>query len=102
MRICNFIDTHSWQSFTLSPLNFFDYDVSMSSKNAILMDLDAVSGKWVIDEYGISEPVCVPPPPQPVDYGNDIAFDIDGRVVLQGGADWLRANLWPYLNRVHA
>ncbi|KAH7102240.1 amine oxidase catalytic domain-containing protein [Auriculariales sp. MPI-PUGE-AT-0066] len=82
-------------SFVLSPLNFHDYDVSIGSANAVTMDFDGKS--WIVDENDVKEPLCAPSPPPPVDYGNDVAFDVDGVAVHGGGAKWLRANVWPYI-----
>jgi len=79
-----------------------DYDVSIGSTNAVVMDLDWGTGKWNINEYGVKEPLCAPSTPPPVDYGHDTAYDLDGNRVVTADSDWLRANVWPYLNRVYA
>ncbi|KAF8316633.1 amine oxidase catalytic domain-containing protein [Clavulina sp. PMI_390] len=86
-------------SFILSPLNFHDYDVSMDSSNAVLMDQDPKTKQWSFDEYDVKAEYCAPPELPPLDYGNDMIFDLDGNPVDKDAPErepWLRENQFPH------
>ncbi|EJD41689.1 amine oxidase catalytic domain-containing protein [Auricularia subglabra TFB-10046 SS5] len=87
-------------NFVLSPLNFHDSDVSLASANAVLLS-QGKDGKWTADENGVHEPRCAPASAPPLDYGNDVAYDLNGDEVHDPALPWLRANLFPYLNLVN-
>lgn len=86
-------------SFTLSPLNFHDRDISMDSLNAVLLTRDEKSGKWDVDEYGVLAKHCAPPPLAPLEYGTDRLFDLQGRPVKSAPNEWLRENAFPYIGQ---
>ncbi|EEB99776.1 hypothetical protein MPER_00460 [Moniliophthora perniciosa FA553] len=68
-------------SFVLTPLNYFDYDVTMESSNAILLSMPEVPGKaYPFDDYGVKQDfTCVPEPPKPFEYQPVQAFDVQGK-----------------------
>ncbi|EIN14536.1 amine oxidase catalytic domain-containing protein [Punctularia strigosozonata HHB-11173 SS5] len=67
-------------SFFLTPLNYFDWDVSVESSNAILLSApDVPGGSYKYDDYGVSPVECVPPPLAPFEYKGLKAFGSDGR-----------------------
>ncbi|THU91056.1 amine oxidase catalytic domain-containing protein [Dendrothele bispora CBS 962.96] len=78
-------------SFMLTPLNYFDSDISMESSNAILIDpttsLPSSSGLgsgsvYAHDDYGVKQDFsCVPEPLKPFEYSDIRMFDLDGREV---------------------
>ncbi|KZV97864.1 amine oxidase catalytic domain-containing protein [Exidia glandulosa HHB12029] len=86
-------------AFVLSPLNFHDSDVSLASANAVLLNQDA-HGRWVADENGVKEPRCVPKPPAALDYGHDVAYDLNGKEIRDPASPWLRAEVFPYANHM--
>ncbi|KAF9035083.1 amine oxidase catalytic domain-containing protein [Hymenopellis radicata] len=57
-------------SFILTPLNYFDYDVSMESSNAIVLNIPKdPSQPFTYDDYGVKQDfTCIPAPPLPFDY----------------------------------
>ncbi|KAH9482139.1 Amiloride-sensitive amine oxidase [copper-containing] [Psilocybe cubensis] len=57
-------------SFLLTPLNYFDADVSMEMKNAILLHPPkAPGGSYTFDDYGVKQDVtCLPDAPAPFEY----------------------------------
>ncbi|EJF56720.1 amine oxidase catalytic domain-containing protein [Dichomitus squalens LYAD-421 SS1] len=66
-------------SFFLTPLNYFDYDVSIDSRNAILLSAPEKPGApWAFDDYGVRQAHCVPPPVAPFEYRGVSAFGLDG------------------------
>lgn len=86
-------------SFVLSPLNFHDFDVSMDSSNAILMNQDPLSGEWEFDEYDVRAEHCSPSKVPPLDYGNDVLYDLGGEIVNKDSPErepWLRESQFPH------
>jgi primary-amine oxidase len=72
--------TVSLLSFFLTPLNYFDYDVSVESTNAILLSApDVPGGEYKYDDYGVSPVHCIPPPVSPFEYKGLKAFGTDGK-----------------------
>ncbi|EGO02293.1 hypothetical protein SERLA73DRAFT_86572 [Serpula lacrymans var. lacrymans S7.3] len=68
-------------SFFLTPLNYFDYDVSIDSTNAILLKNPARPGDpFTYDNYGVEPAYCVPPAPAPFEYSPVQIFDLDGKL----------------------
>ncbi|KAF8887255.1 amine oxidase catalytic domain-containing protein [Gymnopilus junonius] len=57
-------------SFMLTPLNYFDSDISMELKNAILLRAPEKAGSpYSYDDYGVKQDFnCLPEPPSPFDY----------------------------------
>ncbi|KAI0260015.1 copper amine oxidase [Gloeopeniophorella convolvens] len=57
-------------SIFLTPLNYFDSDVSLAARNAVLLRPGANPGDttWTTEEYGVQQPRCVPPPVPPLVY----------------------------------
>ncbi|KAF4619282.1 hypothetical protein D9613_004722 [Agrocybe pediades] len=57
-------------SFILTPLNYFDYDVSMELKNAILLQWPERTGDpFAYDDYGVKQHTnCLPDAPPPFAY----------------------------------
>ncbi|KAF9535149.1 copper amine oxidase [Crepidotus variabilis] len=57
-------------SFVLSPINYFDYDISMDLKNAILLQEPRIRGDaFDFDNYGVQQDfTCLPDPPSPFEY----------------------------------
>jgi primary-amine oxidase len=61
----------------LAPWNFNDHDVSMESRNSVLLNGE---GNWVIEE-AVKPPQCVPSTPPPLEYHGTIVFGEDGSPV---------------------
>ena len=57
-------------SFMLTPVNYFDYDVSLESKNAILVHpLKGQAGAYEFDDNGVKENFhCLPDAPPDFEY----------------------------------
>ncbi|KIY43143.1 amine oxidase catalytic domain-containing protein [Fistulina hepatica ATCC 64428] len=71
-------------SFLLLPLNYFDYDISMESKNAIVLNMPTEEdGAFTYDDYGVNlEYTCVPHTPPRFQYTPHQTFDADGKLRL--------------------
>ncbi|KAK1234331.1 hypothetical protein PQX77_002470 [Marasmius sp. AFHP31] len=67
-------------SFLLTPFNYFDYDVSMESSNAILLTSPKIPGEpFAYDDYGVEQGyTCVPEAPPPFEYFLPIGFSEEG------------------------
>jgi len=66
-------------SFFLTPLNYFDYDVSIESTNAILLKNPEKPGDpFTYDDYGVRPAHCMPEHPSPFEYQPAKMFDVDG------------------------
>ncbi|KZS99972.1 amine oxidase catalytic domain-containing protein [Laetiporus sulphureus 93-53] len=78
-------------SFFLTPLNYFDADVSMESKNAIVLSPPATLGDpWAFEDYGVEPVNCVPGEVPPFVYRGVRAFGLDGGVARPGSVDEMR------------
>ncbi|KAI3611759.1 copper amine oxidase [Moniliophthora roreri] len=79
-------------SFVLTPLNYFDYDVSMESSNAILLSMPEEPGDaYPYDDYGVKQDfTCVPEPPKPFEYRPLQTFDVEGKKQKPKGIEELR------------
>lgn len=62
LRVCG--------SFLLTPLNYFDYDVSVELQNAVIMHPPEIPGDpFTFDDYGVKQDfTCVPERPAPFEY----------------------------------
>ena len=69
-------------SFFLTPLNYFDHDVSIDSLNAILLQAPSNPGDpFSFDDYGVRPVDCVPRAPAPFEYAPVKIFDHQGEAV---------------------
>ncbi|KAH7926787.1 amine oxidase catalytic domain-containing protein [Leucogyrophana mollusca] len=67
-------------SFFLTPVNYFDYDVSIESTNAILLQSPEKPGDpFSHDDYGVRPAHCIPEPVAPFEYFPVQIFDLDGK-----------------------
>ncbi|KAF8590695.1 amine oxidase catalytic domain-containing protein [Ramaria rubella] len=68
-------------SFFLTPLNYFDYDVSIDASNAVLLraPLEA-GGTFSFDDYGVKPKNCLPDPVPVFEYSGMKNFDPDGNL----------------------
>lgn len=69
-------------SFLLTPLNYFDSDISLESTNAILLSAPSQPGEpWGFDDYGVKQDfTCVPETPPPFEYLDPKVYDEEGRL----------------------
>ncbi|KDR84410.1 hypothetical protein GALMADRAFT_220168 [Galerina marginata CBS 339.88] len=67
-------------SFTLTPLNYFDHDVSMELKNAVLLHFpQKVGDPFAFDDNGVKQDfTCLPDAPAPFEYSPAHWFGNDG------------------------
>ncbi|KAJ7472719.1 amine oxidase catalytic domain-containing protein [Mycena latifolia] len=65
-------------SVLLTPFNFNDWDPSIDSLNAILMDVPEPGEAWKGDENGVESNYCLPPPLRKFDYPGINTFEEDG------------------------
>lgn len=71
-----------FHSFFLTPLNYFDHDVSIDSTNAILLQTPAQPGDpFSFEDYGVRPVHCVPKAPAPFEYAPVHIFDRRGEEV---------------------
>ncbi|KAH9914348.1 amine oxidase catalytic domain-containing protein [Fomitopsis serialis] len=78
-------------SFFITPLNYFDFDVSMESSNAILLAPPKTPGDaWGYDDFGVKDANCVPGPVPPFEYRGVQAFSLDGKLAPPESADEMR------------
>jgi len=69
-------------SFFLTPLNYFDYDISIDSTNAIILTPPEDRGDpFAYDDYGVKPAHCVPAAPPPFEYYGMTIHDHDGNLV---------------------
>lgn len=67
-------------SFLLTPLNYFDSDISMDSTNAILLTPPQVPGDpFGYNDYGVKAVECIPDAVPPFEYKGLKAFGLDGK-----------------------
>lgn len=75
-------------SFFLTPLNYFDSDVSIDSLNAILLsDPSKPGGPYTYEDYGVKPVTCVPEEVPPFQYHGLTAFGLDGKVAPARSAE---------------
>ncbi|KAI0646161.1 amine oxidase catalytic domain-containing protein [Trametes meyenii] len=78
-------------SFFLTPLNYFDADVSTESTNAVLLSAPGAPGRpWAVDDYGVAPAHCAPAAVPPLEYVGVRAFDLAGRPAPPATADEMR------------
>jgi len=78
-------------SFFLSPLNYFDHDVSIESMNAILLNMPTEPGApFTYNDYGVKPLQCVPPAVPPFAYEAMQIFDLEGKEVPAASIGELR------------
>ncbi|KAG2357950.1 copper amine oxidase [Suillus spraguei] len=67
-------------SFFLTPFNYFDYDVSIESANAILLQPPKKPGDpFSYNDYDVRPAHCVPQPPAAFEYYPEQVYDLDGK-----------------------
>lgn len=67
-------------SFFLTPFNYFDYDVSIESSNAILLQPPKKPGDpFSYNDYNVRPAHCVPRPPAAFEYYPEQVYDLDGK-----------------------
>ncbi|KAJ3833550.1 copper amine oxidase [Lentinula raphanica] len=74
--------TVAMSSFILTPLNYFDSDISLDSSNAVLLSAPSKPGEpWKFDDYGVKQGfTCIPETPPSFEYYDPKIYDEDGRV----------------------
>ncbi|KAI0916381.1 hypothetical protein AcV5_003338 [Taiwanofungus camphoratus] len=78
-------------SFLLTPLNYFDEDISMDSMNAILLSPPEKPGDaWSYNDYGVKAANCVPSSVPPFEYSGVQAFGPDGKMAPPESAEEMR------------
>ncbi|KAI0765133.1 amine oxidase catalytic domain-containing protein [Fomes fomentarius] len=78
-------------SFFLTPLNYFDYDVSIESINSIMLTEPKKPGEpWVHDDYGVSPANCIPDSVPPFEYRGVKTFGLDGKAAPPATAEDMR------------
>ncbi|KAL6298051.1 amine oxidase catalytic domain-containing protein [Sparassis latifolia] len=84
-------------SFFLTPLNYFDSDISMESTNAIVITPPVTpDGKWTHDDYGVGAVHCVPPAVPPFEYTGVKVFGLDGRPAPPASVEEMRREAEQY------
>ncbi|KAH8827357.1 copper amine oxidase [Flagelloscypha sp. PMI_526] len=75
-------------SFLLTPLNYFDSDISMDSLNAIVLEAPANGDMrefWGFDDNSVEQDsVCMPSRPSPFQWKMPDTFDLDGNKRVHG------------------
>lgn len=73
----------------LSPVNYFDYDVTMESKNAILLySPKEQGGAYGFDDNGVKENFhCLPEAPPAFEYSEMAIMGVDGFVDVDRSAE---------------
>ena len=78
-------------SFFLTPLNYFDFDVSMDSLNSIILTAPKKPGEpWVHDDNGVSPANCIPDAVPPFEYMGVKTFGLDGKEAAPKTAEEMR------------
>ncbi|KAI1798357.1 amine oxidase catalytic domain-containing protein [Ganoderma leucocontextum] len=78
-------------SFFLTPLNYFDYDVSIDSINSILLTAPEKPGDpWTFDDYGVQPVNCIPDEVPPFEYVGVQTFGLDGHPAPPATAEEMR------------
>jgi primary-amine oxidase len=73
----------------LTPVNYFDYDVSLESRNAILIHaLKDQAGVYEFDDNGVKENFhCLPDAPPDFEYSEIGVVGVDGFVDAERSAE---------------
>jgi primary-amine oxidase len=72
-------------------MNYFDYDVSIDSTNAVILTGPHKSGDgFRYDDYGVKPAHCVPEAPPPFEYEGVVIYDRDGNLAPPMDADGMR------------
>ncbi|KAH7912931.1 copper amine oxidase, partial [Hygrophoropsis aurantiaca] len=80
-------------SFFLTPVNYFDHDVSIESTNAILLKSPEKPGDpYTYNDYGVRPAHCVPEPLEPFEYRPVQVFDLDGKATAPETVEEMRRN----------
>ncbi|KIK59562.1 hypothetical protein GYMLUDRAFT_44520 [Collybiopsis luxurians FD-317 M1] len=84
--------TVAMSSFLLTPLNYFDSDISLDSTNAILMKAPSAPGDvWEYDDYGVKQDyTCIPQTPPPFEYSGPKTYDAEGRLEKPASVEEMR------------
>ncbi|KAE9399249.1 hypothetical protein BT96DRAFT_976033 [Gymnopus androsaceus JB14] len=63
-------------------LNYFDSDISLDSRNAILLTAPKTPGDdWVYDDNGVKQDfTCIPQQPKPFEYSAFRTYDAEGNL----------------------
>lgn len=78
-------------SFFLTPFNYFDYDVSIESANAILLQPPTRPGDpFSFTDYGVHPAHCVPQPPTAFEYYPEKVYDLDGKLAPPSTVEEMR------------
>ncbi|KZT20392.1 amine oxidase catalytic domain-containing protein [Neolentinus lepideus HHB14362 ss-1] len=78
-------------SFFLTPLNYFDTDVSLESINAIVLTAPEKTGDpFTFDDYGVKPANCVPEGVPDFEYSGLSAFTMDGKPAPPTSVEELR------------
>ncbi|KAG6369484.1 amine oxidase catalytic domain-containing protein [Boletus reticuloceps] len=78
-------------SFFITPLNYFDYDVSIDSTNAILLQAPSKEGEpFSVNDYGVRPVHCIPQAPPPFEYAPVHTFDHRGEEVAFESVEAMR------------
>ncbi|KAI0689816.1 amine oxidase catalytic domain-containing protein [Cytidiella melzeri] len=78
-------------SFFLTPLNYFDSDISIDSLNAILLSSPSkVGDPYNYDDYGVKPAHCVPDEVPPFEYRGLTANGLDGSAGSAGSNEEMR------------
>jgi len=74
--------TIAMSSFLLTPLNYFDSDISLDSRNAILLTAPKTPGNnWAYDDNGVKQDfTCIPQQPKPFEYSAFRTYDAEGNL----------------------
>ena len=75
----------------MTPLNYFDADISMQSLNAILLSSPEKPGDpFTWDDYGVKPAHCIPDAVPPFDYVGLTAYGLDGKEAPPASTEELR------------
>ena len=88
-------------SFFLTPLNYFDYDVSIDSSNAILLHTPKeIGGLFTFEDYGVTPKHCLPNPVHEFEYSGTKIFGADGNIRSVSMDELRRESEMPFRIRV--
>ena len=68
----------------LAPWNYNDYDVSMESRNSVLLNTE---GNWVVEE-AVKPAQCIPHTPPPLEYHDVMGWTDDGKPIPTEALDY--------------
>ncbi|OJA18090.1 hypothetical protein AZE42_04165 [Rhizopogon vesiculosus] len=78
-------------SFFLTPFNYFNYDVSIESANAILLQPPTTPGDpFSYTDYGVRPAHCIPQPPAAFEYYPEKEYDLDGKLAPPSTVEEMR------------